>query len=59
VDAAAGLVTVHLEGAITPANIGLALTRDIRVVGNRLTIRLGTSTPDGVPITRTLVFERA
>lgn len=58
VDAAAGLVTVHLEGAITPANIGLTLTREIRVAGDRLTIRLATNTPDGVPITRTLVFER-
>jgi len=58
VDARAGLVTVHLEGSIVPANVGLALTRELRVAGDRLYIRLDTNTPDGVPITRTLVFER-
>ena len=58
VDARAGLATVHLEGSIVPANVGLALTRELRVAGDRLYIRLDTNTPDGVPITRTLVFER-
>ncbi|HET9950304.1 MAG TPA: lipocalin-like domain-containing protein [Candidatus Eisenbacteria bacterium] len=58
VDACAGLVTVHLEGSIVPANVGLTLTRELRVAGNRLYIRLETNTPDGVPITRTLTFER-
>jgi hypothetical protein len=57
-DAPAGLVTTHLEGAITPANVGQSFTREIRVVGDRLSIRLATNAADGVPITRTLVFER-
>ena len=59
VDAQAGLLTTHLEGSIVPANVGLTLTREIRVAAGRLYIRLETSTPDGVPVTRTLVFERA
>jgi len=57
-DASAGLVTIRLEGAITPSNIGHTMTRELRVAGNRLFIRLDTNTPDGVPITRTLTFER-
>jgi hypothetical protein len=59
VDGRTGLITVHLEGAITPSNIGLSLTREIRAFGDRLWIRLATTTPDGVPITRTLTFERS
>ena len=59
VDAPAGLVTVQLEGAVTPANVGLTLTREIRAFGDRLLIRLATNMPDGVSITRTLTFERA
>ena len=58
VDAQAGRITTHLEGSIVPANVGLTLTREIRVSGDRLYIRLETNTPDGVPITRTLTFER-
>jgi len=57
-DAPAGLLTTDLEGAITPANVGQSFTREIRVVGDRLSIRLATNAADGVPITRTLVFER-
>lgn len=58
VDAGEGLVTVTLDGAITPSNIGSSFTREVRVAGNRLYIRLATNAADGVPITRTLVFER-
>jgi Lipocalin-like domain len=57
-DAPAGLVTVRLVGALTPANIGLTLTRELRVAASHLYIRLATNTAEGVPITRTLVFER-
>lgn len=59
VDAPAGLVTVYLEGAITPANVGLTLTREIRASSDRLIIRLATNMHDGTPITRTLAFEPA
>ena len=59
VDAGAGLVTTHLEGSIVPSNEGKTFTREIRVAAGRLYIRLDTNTPDGVPITRTLTFERS
>lgn len=58
VDAAAGTITVTLEGSVAPANVGLTLTRDVRVIGDRLLIRLATTAVDGTPITRTLTFER-
>lgn len=57
-DGAAGTITTTLEGSVAPANIGLRLTRDIRVVGDRLLIRLATTAADGTPITRTNTFER-
>jgi hypothetical protein len=58
VDAAAGTITVTLKGSVAPANVGLTLTRDVRVIGDRLLIRLATTAVDGTPITRTLTFER-
>jgi len=58
IDTAAGTVTVQLDGALSPANIGQAFVRDIRVVGERLWIQLKTKAVDGTPITRTLTFGR-
>jgi hypothetical protein len=58
VDASSGRVVVRLDAALTQANVGQEFTREIRVEGSRLFIRLETGTPDGTPITRTLVFER-
>ena len=57
-DAARGTVVVTLEAALTPANIGKTFMREVRVVGDRLIIRLNTNAADGTPITRTLTFER-
>ncbi|HYJ32672.1 MAG TPA: lipocalin-like domain-containing protein [Candidatus Binatia bacterium] len=57
-DAAAGTITVSLEGALARGNIGMKATRDVRVAGERLWIRLATNAADGTPITRTLTFER-
>jgi hypothetical protein len=58
VDAANGTITVHLEGALAPQNVGQSFTRAVRVEGDRLLIRLATHAHDGTPITRTLTFER-
>ena len=58
VDAAGGSIQTRLEGSVMPANIGLTFTRDARADGKRLWIRLETNSADGVPITRTLTFER-
>ncbi len=58
-DAAAGTITVLLDGALAPVSIGQTFTRDIRVEGDTLVIRLATTAGDGTPITRTLTFDRA
>jgi hypothetical protein len=58
-DEVTGTVTVRLEGALSPANIGHALTRDIRVERDRLIIQLATTAVDGTPVTRTLTFARS
>lgn len=58
-DVAAGTITVTLEGALSPANIGQSFVREIRADADELTIRLNTTTADGTPITRTLRFGRS
>ena len=58
-DEAAGTITIRLEGAVSPADIGKVLTRAIRVIDNRLIIQLPTTTSCGTAVTRTLVFTRA
>ena len=58
IDEAGGTLTVRLEGAITPANIGAAFERTVAVSGDRLTISLATTAADGTPLTRTLTFVR-
>ena len=58
IDETAGTLTTHLEGSISPANIGATYVRDARVVGNELFIRLQTSALDGTAITRTNTFAR-
>jgi len=57
-DRARGTVLVTLEAALSPANIGKTFLREVRVVGDRLIIRLDTNAADGTPISRTLTFER-
>jgi len=57
-DATRGTVVVKLEASLAPANIGKTFLREIRVVGDRLIIRLNTNAADGTPISRTLTFER-
>lgn len=57
-DAAGEAIVVHLDGAITPANEGQEFTRVTRASDDQLLIRLDTTTDDGTPITRTLIFKR-
>jgi hypothetical protein len=59
VDPVAGTMTIRLEGAVSPGDVGKVLTRDIRVIGDQLIIQLGTTTPEGTAVTRTLIFARA
>src|SRR5438552_11652897 len=53
IDEIAGTLTTHLEGSISPANIGATYVRDDRVVGNELFIRLQTSVLGARAIRRT------
>jgi hypothetical protein len=58
IDERAGTLTTHLEGSISPDNVGKTYVRDVRVVDNELIIQLHTTTVDGTPITRTNTFFR-
>lgn len=58
VDDASGLVTQTLRGAIAPESVGMVVTRGMVVDGDRLTIRLDTTSAEGVPVVRTLVWRR-
>ena len=57
-DESASIITVLLEGSISPNNIGKHFTRKVRVSDNELTIQLSTNHPDGTSVTRTLLFSR-
>jgi hypothetical protein len=60
VDDVAGTVTQRLLGALSPENVGLVLTRSMRVSGDELVIQLDTaSVGDGTPVVRTLRWTRA
>lgn len=56
IDEIAGTLTTHLEGSISPANVGSTYVRDARVVDNELIIQLHTTAVDGTAITRTNNF---
>ena len=58
VDEIAGTLATHLEGSISPVNIGKTYIREVRVVNNELIIQLKTTSVDGVAITRTNTFSR-
>ena len=58
VDEAAGTLATHVEGSISPDNIGKTYVREMRVVGNELIVQLKTTSVDGVAITRTNTFAR-
>lgn len=53
-----GAVKHTLLGSITPANIGISVSRDMRADDQKLVIQLATTRPDGEPIVRTLTWKR-
>jgi len=59
VDEKTGTVTQTLTAALSPANVGMVVTRELKVEGDTLIIELATTRPDGEPITRTLRWTRA
>jgi Lipocalin-like domain len=58
VDEIKGTLSTHLEGSISPSNLGDTYVRDVRVVDNELIIQLQTTAADGTAITRTNTFSR-
>ena len=47
IDETAGTLATHLEGSISPINIGKTYVREVRVVNNELIIQLKTTAVDG------------
>lgn len=58
VDEKEGTVVHHLDSALFPGDIGKSILRHFSIAGDQLTIRFSTTTPDGKPITRVLIWER-
>jgi hypothetical protein len=58
VDDEHGTVTQRLLGALSKENVGAVLTRGMTVIGDKLVIRLQTTSVEGVPVTRTLTWRR-
>lgn len=58
VDGDTHLVTQTLEGALTPEDVGVVVTRRMEVEGDLLTLRLPTTAADGTPVVRTLKWRR-
>jgi hypothetical protein len=58
IDEMAGTLTTHLEGSISPANVGNVYVRNVRVVADELIIQLSTAAVDGTAVTRTNTFSR-
>ncbi len=58
VDDATGEVTQTLNGSLSPGNVGMTLTRAMTVEGDRLSIRLETTSVEGEPVVRTLLWRR-
>jgi hypothetical protein len=58
VDDDAGVVTQTLVGTVAAEGVGRVITRPMRVEGDVLAIELDTTTIDGEPVTRTLIWER-
>jgi hypothetical protein len=58
VDDVMGVVTQRLMGSLSPANVGMVLSRAMEVRGDTLVIRLETTAADGTPVVRTLTWRR-
>ena len=58
IDDEGSTVTQRLVGALSKENVGMVVTRTMLVEGNTLTIKLATTTADGEPVIRTLIWSR-
>jgi hypothetical protein len=53
-----GTVTQELIGALSPGDVGKVVTRQFRINGDELVITLETTSSDGKPVIRTLLWKR-
>ena len=58
VDDRTGTVTQRLMGSLSPANVGMVLTRAMEVREDILSITLETTAAEGTPVIRTLKWRR-
>ncbi|HET9825632.1 MAG TPA: lipocalin-like domain-containing protein [Chitinophagaceae bacterium] len=58
VDEQTGQVSHSIVGSVVATNIGTTVLRNLWVDGNQLTIQLQTTTAEGEPVTRTLIWKR-
>jgi hypothetical protein len=67
-DAYFGTYTVHqatgevrqvLQGSLSPGDVGKVVTREMRIDRDTLTIELATTSADGEPVARTLIWTRS
>jgi hypothetical protein len=58
VDTVAQTVTHHVEGALSPGDVGRSITRHFHLEGSELRLSFDTSAPDGTSVTRMLVWRR-
>jgi hypothetical protein len=58
IERTSGEVIHSLDGALNPNNIGIKVRRRLTVTGDRLQIELETTTLEGEPVSRTLLWER-
>lgn len=58
VDQASGDVRTRLVAALSPAQVGATMMRNMAVEEGKLVIRLATTTADGTVVRRTLTWER-
>ena len=52
------LVTQQLLASMSPSDVGSVITREMHIVDGRLVIRIEMEAADGVPVVRTLRWER-
>ena len=52
-------ITHHIEGALSPGDVGRSVTRRFQLKGAELTLSFDTSASDGTPVIRTVVWRRS
>jgi lipocalin-like protein len=58
IDDSQGTVTQKLLASLSPGNVGMTLTRAMNVTDDTLSIELETTAADGIPVVRTLTWQR-